>query len=73
MKKTIAAAALAASFSAGYTLAPKHILPESVNPSTIRQHDECQRQRESYIKRATDSEPRGTKGAPKVQKDKSGE
>lgn len=72
MKKTIAAASLAASFSAGYYVSPRTELPHAVNASTIRQHDECQRQRESYIKRATDSQARGSKGAQEVSKDKNG-
>ena len=43
MKKAIAAAALAASFSGGYYAAPKTELPHAVNASTIRQHEDAQK------------------------------
>jgi len=49
--KAITAAALAASFSAGYYTAPKHIMPASINPATIRIHEDAQKALEACLSR----------------------
>lgn len=53
MNKKIIGASLylthAAAFSVGYSTAPKHILPASVNPSIIAEYEALKKERETRL------------------------
>ena len=68
--KLITATALAASFGAGYTSAPKHIYPSAINAATIRVHEECEAQRRAYLEKRTGSEVGSGKSLQEVPKAK---
>lgn len=62
MKKTIAAASLAASFSAGYYTAPKVELPHSTNPAIIKLGEENQRAVDRYRREVRTSRTNDRRG-----------
>lgn len=70
MKKTIAAASLAASFSAGYYAAPtKQVVVDlhpPLNPSTIRSHEDAQKALDACREVHGRGKDRSQKAQPKV-------